>query len=516
MLSERTSFESFLHDIQKRHLAYNKTLEQGDQMQDLLALKYPTFSAEIKMDGERILSHIRKGVVKIQTRNSSWYSELYSPVLGPPLRHALGKYNVDVILDGEVIAWDNARKKTIDFGMNRGIAIARKKYMHRHGLLDERDTNLHDNEDGVKILTQALTSGYDKNKFHDNEGVESGKETWLKYILFDILYIGGPDASKVMDDAFDPFDMDNLKPSATGSIINLDMWMRRRILHTLIAPQPHTVEIVETTIIRTDGQAVDGQTYFSSTKKDQYSYSPMIIDSINCILDMKVPNFKEIDKKRLQFKSAKEMDKARKRSLDKVYGDIVRSRQLEGLIFKDLCAPYGLGPRFRSMGYWFKLKDDYNKTGHANDIDLVVVGAQFATGQRHKGILNTFLCACVDSDRSSGTKFMTCAYVSGGSVSNSSLYTLLENTGFFGNKELGHNRTFGKWFKLNHGELPDFLSQRTFQQSLEGANTGWDFKKHQYPDMWIDPKDSFVFTINAGEITSSQDFSAGVALRFPR
>ena len=81
---------------------------------------------------------------------------------------------------------------------------------------------------------------------------------------------------------------------------------------------------------------------------------------------------------------------------------------------------------------------------------------------------------------------------------------------------MGHNRTFGKWFKLNHGELPDFLSQRTFQQSLEGANTGWDFKKHQYPDMWIDPKDSFVFTINAGEITSSQDFSAGVALRFAR
>lgn len=34
--------------------------------------------------------------------------------------------------------------------------------------------------------------------------------------------------------------------------------------------------------------------------------------------------------------------------------------------------------------------------------------------------------------------------------------------------------------------------------------------------MWIDPKDSFVVTINAGEIVPSADFSAGVTLRFPR
>jgi len=36
------------------------------------------------------------------------------------------------------------------------------------------------------------------------------------------------------------------------------------------------------------------------------------------------------------------------------------------------------------------------------------------------------------------------------------------------------------------------------------------------PDMWIHPDDSFILTINAGEIVVSDTFSAGVTLRFPR
>ena len=72
------------------------------------------------------------------------------------------------------------------------------------------------------------------------------------------------------------------------------------------------------------------------------------------------------------------------RALDSCYDRIVTTKQLEGLIFKDLCTPYGLGSRFRSKGYWFKLKDDYNKGGHAKDIDLVVLGGQYATGTENR------------------------------------------------------------------------------------------------------------------------------------
>ncbi len=93
----------------------------------------------------------------------------------------------------------------------------------------------------------------------------------------------------------------------------------------------------------------------------------------------------------------------------------------------------------------------------------------------------------------------------------------MTDTGFFsgdnGNQQC---RNFGKWFRLDYGVLPDFLSQRTFQHSVNAVNSGWKIKKTHYPDLWINPEDSFVLTINAGEITKSTDFSAGVCLRFPR
>ena len=138
-------------------------------------------------------------------------------------------------------------------------------------------------------------------------------------------------------------------------------------------------------------------------------------------------------------------------------------------------------------------------------------------GMRNQGCLNKFLCGCVDSDKSNGLKFMSVVYVNGQTTSNANLQKLLTNTGFFTNTE-NHDgsRNFGKWFSLDYGKLPDFLSQRTYQQSEEGANTGWQIKKHHYPDMWINPKDSFVLNINAGEIVSTKDFSSGVGLRFPR
>lgn len=384
MLSMRTSFDTFLVDIQKRHKAYTDLLEKDDPLRSSLCLKHPVFSCEIKMDGERILSHVKRGIVKIQTRNSVWYSKLYSPVLGPSLRRAIEKYDVDVILDGEVISWDDVKKKTISFGYNRGVAKTRRDFMRRNGLLDLRDTNLHNDEkeeEGMKIMTDALTAGFDKGReIEFDEGIEPGKGVWLKYVVFDILYLGGPEATKVISDAFDPFQCSSLIPPNTGSILNLDLWKRRRILEILITPQPNMVEIVETTIIRPDGSSVDGSTYFATTDRKEDGHSPMVLDSINCTLDGIIPNFEIIDSSRLQQKSLKDMDKARMLALDKAFADIVTTRQLEGLVFKDLSTPYGLGERFRNKGYWFKLKDDYNKSGHASDLDLVVLGGQFATG----------------------------------------------------------------------------------------------------------------------------------------
>lgn len=38
------------------------------------------------------------------------HSALYSPVLGPALRRAVGRHQMDLVLDGEVIAWVSLAK----------------------------------------------------------------------------------------------------------------------------------------------------------------------------------------------------------------------------------------------------------------------------------------------------------------------------------------------------------------------------------------------------------------------
>jgi len=68
MLSLRTSFEGILSDLQKRHKAYVETMETDDPQRSCLALKFPAFTCEVKLDGERLLAHLQKGVVKLQVR----------------------------------------------------------------------------------------------------------------------------------------------------------------------------------------------------------------------------------------------------------------------------------------------------------------------------------------------------------------------------------------------------------------------------------------------------------------
>ena len=139
-------------------------------------------------------------------------SKLYSPVLGPSIRRAIARYDVDVILDGEVVSWDNERQETIPFGINRTVAIQRRLWLKRHCLLDERDLNLHEGEEDVNVMRASA----DKPTKPTDEP-EAGADCWLKFIVFDILYVGGPDAARLISEATA---LDGDIP--TGSILNLD------------------------------------------------------------------------------------------------------------------------------------------------------------------------------------------------------------------------------------------------------------------------------------------------------
>lgn len=191
MLSLRTSFEMILTDLQKRHKAYADVLEKDDPIRSCLALKHPAFTCEVKLDGERLISHMKKGIVKVQTRNGKWYSNLYSPVLGPVIRKAVGEYNVEIILDGEVVAWDDSKKETIPFGDNRRVAKVRQQWLRKKGELDPRDFNLHDGDEDadVDVVHQAMFTSFDKNQTDYENRANVGSDVWLKYVIFDSKFV---------------------------------------------------------------------------------------------------------------------------------------------------------------------------------------------------------------------------------------------------------------------------------------------------------------------------------------
>jgi len=443
-----------------------------------------------------------------------WYSDLYSPIIGPPLRRAIAKYDVDVILDGEVIAWDNARKETIPFGANRAVAKCRREWCELNGQIDARDLGVHEDEtEGLNVMSVADSAVFERPLSLDNgtQPEEPGKHCWLKFVVFDILYVGGPDAQKAIEESCGFFSRNPI-PAMSGSILNSPLCARKCILHAILEPQENMVEIVESNIVRSDGTCVDGINYFTPNRSLEFGFHPAVLDSIACTLDEEISNFEQVDLKRRKHQTDHEIEKQRAQSLESFHVEIVTRRCLEGLVFKDLATPYGLGSRFRNKGYWFKLKDDYSESGNAADIDVLVLGASFATGMKRAKLLNRFLVGCRED---SSDEFMTLCTVSGGGTSQENLARLLRSTGFKIGNTIGED-DFGSWFKGDGKKLPDFISRYSYQRSMNSDRNGWKYKKDHYPDLWIDPKDSFVLTINAGEIVSSVDHSAGVSLRFPR
>lgn len=64
---------------------------------------------EVKWDGYRIISHVKKGKVRMDSRSGLNYTSKY-----PPLVNALTKLNCDLIIDGEVITLNEEGKPDFD------------------------------------------------------------------------------------------------------------------------------------------------------------------------------------------------------------------------------------------------------------------------------------------------------------------------------------------------------------------------------------------------------------------
>ena len=435
-------------------------------------------------------------------------SELYSPVLGPALRRAVGHHRMDMILDGEVLAWDSGRKETVPFGNNGTIARLRQKWMSRMGLCDDRDFGMHAADKDIKSVGPSSYKAAVKGEFDD----VTGEECWLVFCAFDILYLNGPGAEEILGSTLSPCITPRPLP---GSLIDLDGIERKKLLYRLVNTQENEVEIVETMIVRPNGRLAVGSTYFSSQQPmEEFGIPAHTLDSIECTLRGGIPSLKEIDTKRRHGQSDEEISVARARALEKIYKRTVEDQRLEGLLFKDLAAPYCLGAQSKSLRYWLKFKPDYFNGSAASDLDLVICGAYFASGLRSAGKPSSFLCACVDSE--DDELFFPVCKVSAGSMDESTRASLLSRTGFrHESSETDVSIEYGNWFKGDEDRsIPDFVSRRSYQNGNEGR--GWRLKKEDYPDLWIRPEQSAVVTLNAGEIVVSDFFSVGLTLRFPR
>lgn len=398
--------------------------------------------------------------------NLSFRSELYSPVLGPALRRALKK-GLDIILDGEILAWDDERKETIPFGNNRTIANLRKQWMHRNGKLDPRDKGIHDGDKDAKSMTVAQSW---KRKDNDEDSDQAGEECWLLFVAFDVLYVNGESAKDFLAQAVSS----HIAP-VPGPLVDLDGFERKRILYQLLEPQKNEVEIVQTYIVRPNGNLALGEKYFDPSDPLMESGHPAYaLDSLSCTLSGTIANQAELDEKRRNHLSDEQISQARARNIQRVYDTVVEQRRQEGLLFKDLNAPYYLGENSKTMRYWHKFKPDYFNGSVASDLDVIIIGAYFATGLRMSGEPSALLCACVDSE--DHASFYPLCKVNLGSVDRRASNELLYATGLKKSSDDEDSRE-NKWFRgdKNARTIPDFVSSKSSPQDTE--NGGWRVPK---------------------------------------
>jgi DNA ligase-1 len=92
---------------------------------------------------------------------------------------------------------------------------------------------------------------------------------------------------------------------------------------------------------------------------------------------------KVVPEKKFVIRPAKQIVTGDEKEVEKFYKEALKSKE-EGVMFKKLDAPYRQG---RRVGYIVKLKPV------ANDLDLVVVGAEYGSGKRAGG-LTSYYVAC--------------------------------------------------------------------------------------------------------------------------
>jgi DNA ligase 4 len=164
----------------------------------------------------------------------------------------------------------------------------------------------------------------------------------------------------------------------------------------------------------------------------------------------------------------------------------------EGLVLKNPRSAYRLNERNDD---WMKVKPEYMGE-FGESLDCTVIGGYYGSGKRG-GALSSFLCGLrVDKtfarkDDWNPMKFRSFFRVGGG-------FTAADYANI-------RHHTDGKWM--------DWDSKNPPTQYVELGGGPLQYEK---PDVWIKPSDSVVVCAKAASVGTSDQFAAGLTLRFPR
>ncbi|WDK15207.1 DNA ligase I [Colletotrichum graminicola] len=163
----------------------------------------------------------------------------------------------------------------------------------------------------------------------------------------------------------------------------------------------------------------------------------------------------------------------------------------EGLVLKNPRSMYRLNSRNDD---WLKVKPEY-MSEFGESLDCVVIGGYYGSGRRG-GALSSFLCGLRVSEN----------HIQAGANPEKCFSFFKVGGGFCANDyaEIRH-RTDGKWLQWDTRKPP--------VEYIELAGGDRQFER---PDVWIRPRDSVVVEAKAASIGSSDQFSLGFTLRFPR
>jgi ATP-dependent DNA ligase len=172
-----TGLEVMTHFAPMLALGFNKSDSILGQLHSVEAkMKGQPFVMDIKLDGWRMLIH-KKGseVMMMSRRGENWTSDFY-PVGKTVIQNIVHE---ECILDGELIGWDDTDNRHMRFGTCQKVGREEKEAL----------------ESGAFLPRNAEKPWENQNH-------------WLKFICFDITYIGGEDAKEIATAAGSKFELE--------------------------------------------------------------------------------------------------------------------------------------------------------------------------------------------------------------------------------------------------------------------------------------------------------------------